>query len=62
MQLQEYDSYSSCVEGVRRGKVDALTTDEAILAGFSALYPGEFKLVDMTYPEMPRDIEREEML
>lgn len=51
IQLQEYDSYSSCVEALRRGKVDALTTDEAILAGFSDFYPDEFKIVDMTYPE-----------
>ena len=51
VQLQEFDSYSSCVEALRRGKVDALTTDEAILAGFSNFYPGEFKLVDMTYPK-----------
>jgi glutamate transport system substrate-binding protein len=51
VQLQEYDSYSSCVEALRREKVDALTTDEAILAGFSDFYPGEFKIVDMTYPK-----------
>lgn len=50
VQLQEYDTYSSCVEALRRGKVDALTTDETILAGYSARYPGEFKLVSMTYP------------
>jgi glutamate transport system substrate-binding protein len=51
VQLQEYDSYSSCVEALRREKVDALTTDEAILAGFSNFYPDEFKIVDMTYPK-----------
>jgi glutamate transport system substrate-binding protein len=51
VQLQEYDSYSSCVEALRREKVDALTTDEAILAGFSDFYPDEFKIVDMTYPK-----------
>ncbi|MBB4136154.1 glutamate transport system substrate-binding protein [Gordonia humi] len=49
VQLQEYDTYSSCVEALRRGKVDALTTDETILAGYSAWYPDEFKLVPMTY-------------
>lgn len=51
VQLQEYDSYSSCVEALRRGKVDALTTDETILGGYAARYPGEFKLVSMTYPK-----------
>ncbi|WP_308192013.1 glutamate ABC transporter substrate-binding protein [Gordonia zhenghanii] len=49
VQLQEYDTYSSCVEALRRGKVDALTTDETILAGYSSWYPDEFKLVPMTY-------------
>lgn len=51
VQLQEYDSYSSCVEALRRGKVDALTTDEVILAGYSNFFPGEFKIVGMTYPQ-----------
>ncbi|GAB91973.1 glutamate ABC transporter substrate-binding protein [Gordonia rhizosphera] len=51
VQLQEYDSYSSCVEALRRGKVDALTTDEVILAGYANFFPGEFKLVDMVYPK-----------
>ncbi|MGB3302057.1 glutamate ABC transporter substrate-binding protein [Gordonia sp. (in: high G+C Gram-positive bacteria)] len=51
VQLQEFDSYSSCVEALRRGKIDALTTDETILAGYSTRYPGEFKLVSMTYPK-----------
>ena len=51
VQLQEYDSYSACVEALRRGKVDALTTDETILAGYANRYPGEFRLVSMTYPK-----------
>ncbi len=51
VQLQEYDSYSSCVEALRRGKVDAMTTDEVILAGYANFFPGEFKLVSMTYPK-----------
>ncbi|WP_199257092.1 glutamate ABC transporter substrate-binding protein [Tomitella fengzijianii] len=44
VQLQQFDSYSSCVEALSRGKVDALTTDDIILAGYAAQYPGEFKL------------------
>lgn len=53
VQLQEYDSYSGCVEALRQGKLDALTTDEVILAGFSdfAIYRGDFRVVDMTYPK-----------
>ena len=49
IELQEYDSYSACVEALRRGKVDALTTDESILAGYSNFWKGEFRLVEMTY-------------
>lgn len=51
VQLQEYDTYSSCVEALRNDKVDAVTTDEIILAGFSSFMPDEFKLVEMTYPQ-----------
>ncbi|MET9328583.1 transporter substrate-binding domain-containing protein [Tsukamurella sp. NPDC003166] len=51
VQLQQYDGYASCVEGVRRGVLDALTTDATILAGFQAKYPGEFDIVPMTYPQ-----------
>ncbi|MDF0531472.1 glutamate ABC transporter substrate-binding protein [Tsukamurella sp. 8F] len=51
VQLQEFDTYSTCVEALHRSKVDALTTDETILAGFAQMYPGEFQVVDMTYPK-----------
>ncbi|GAA2050185.1 glutamate ABC transporter substrate-binding protein [Williamsia deligens] len=53
VQLQEYDSYSGCVEALRQSKVDALTTDEVILAGFADfdIYRGDFRVVDMTYPK-----------
>lgn len=47
VQLQEYDSYSSCVEALHQKKVDALTTDATILYGFSSQYEGEFKVVEM---------------
>lgn len=48
VQLQEFDSYSSCVEALYQGKVDALTTDATILSGYSTQYPSEFSLVHMT--------------
>ena len=47
MQLQEYDTYSSCVEALRNGNVDALTTDATILGGYSAQSPGDFKVVEL---------------
>lgn len=45
VQLQEFDTYSLCVEALRNGAVDALTTDAIILAGYAAQSPGEFKVV-----------------
>lgn len=47
VQLQEYDTYSSCLEALRQGKVDAITTDATILNGYSAQNPGDFKVVEM---------------
>lgn len=47
VQLQEYDTYSSCTEALRNGNVAAMTTDATILNGYSAQTPGEFKVVEM---------------
>lgn len=43
--LQEYGGYSECVTGLENGTVDALTTDDTILAGLAAQHEGKFKLV-----------------
>ena len=43
--LQPYDTYSACVEALRNGTVDAVTTDDIILAGYAAQSPGQFKVV-----------------
>ena len=45
VQLQNYDTYSACVEALRNGSIDALTTDDIILAGYAAQSPGQFKVV-----------------
>jgi His/Glu/Gln/Arg/opine family amino acid ABC transporter permease subunit len=45
VQLQQYDTYSACVEALRNGAIDAVSTDEVILAGFAAQYPGTFKII-----------------
>lgn len=45
VQLQEFDTYSACVEALRNGAVDALTTDDIILAGYAAQFPGQLKVV-----------------
>ena len=45
VQLQRYDTYSACVEALRNGAIDAVTTDDVILAGYAAQNPGAFRLV-----------------
>lgn len=47
VQLQEYDTYSKCVEALASGSIDAVTTDNVILAGFAAQsqYSGKLKVV-----------------
>ena len=47
VQLQEYDTYSSCVEALRQGNVDALTTDATILNGYAAQSPGSFRVIEL---------------
>ncbi|MEV6207976.1 glutamate ABC transporter substrate-binding protein [Kitasatospora sp. NPDC051914] len=45
-QLQEYGGYSECLTGLENGAVDALTTDDVILAGYASQpeFKGKFKL------------------
>ncbi|MET8831332.1 glutamate ABC transporter substrate-binding protein [Streptomyces sp. NPDC004610] len=53
VQLQEYDTYSKCVEALNTGSVDAVTTDNTILAGYATQpqYEGRLKLVGNTFTE-----------
>jgi glutamate transport system substrate-binding protein len=53
VQLQEYDTYSKCVEALNAKVFDALTTDNTILAGYAsqAAYKGKLKLVGKTFSE-----------
>ncbi|MGV1089390.1 MAG: glutamate ABC transporter substrate-binding protein [Mycobacterium sp.] len=51
VQLQQYDTYSACIEALRNGAIDAVTTDEVILAGYAAKTPGEFKIVGKPFSE-----------
>ncbi|MFE9576150.1 glutamate ABC transporter substrate-binding protein [Nocardia sp. NPDC006044] len=44
-QLQQNDTYSVCLEGLRAGSWDAVTTDDIILAGYAAQSTGAFKVV-----------------
>jgi glutamate transport system substrate-binding protein len=51
VQLQQYDTYSACVEALKNGAIDAVTTDEVILAGYAAQSPGTFRIVGEPFSE-----------
>jgi glutamate transport system substrate-binding protein len=44
--LQEFGTYSECIPALQSGAIDAVTTDDSILAGYAAQdeYEGQFKL------------------
>ncbi|MER6676303.1 glutamate ABC transporter substrate-binding protein [Streptomyces sp. NPDC000983] len=48
-QLKQNGTYSECIAGLQSGAVDAVTTDDSILAGFAAQdqYKGQFKLAGL---------------
>lgn len=48
-QLQEYGGYSECLTGLENKAVDALTTDDSILAGYASqdANKGKFKLAGL---------------
>ncbi|GAV43987.1 glutamate ABC transporter substrate-binding protein [Streptomyces acidiscabies] len=47
--LKQLSSYSECLSGLQSGSVDALTTDDSILAGYASQeqYKGKFKLAGL---------------
>ncbi|MFF1547305.1 glutamate ABC transporter substrate-binding protein [Streptomyces sp. NPDC058291] len=47
--LKKVSSYSECIAGLQSGAVDAVTTDDSILAGFASQdqYKGKFKLAGL---------------
>ena len=49
--LQEYNTYSLCVDALKSKAVDALTTDDTILAGYAAqdANKGQLKVVGNTF-------------
>lgn len=49
-------AYSDCLEPLRNGQVDAVTTDNVILSGFVDQNEGEFKLVGEPFTEEPYGI------
>jgi glutamate transport system substrate-binding protein len=56
-QLVLFDVYSRCVEAMKAGDVDAVTTDNVILLGFIAEEPDAYKLVESgTFTDEPYGI------
>ncbi len=53
--LQLFDVYSKCVDALNTGAVDAVTTDDIILAGYASQsqFAGKFKVVGKTFSTEP---------
>jgi glutamate transport system substrate-binding protein len=53
VQLQEFATYSECLPALANKGVDALTTDDTILAGFASQpeYAGKFKVVGKPFSQ-----------
>jgi glutamate transport system substrate-binding protein len=51
-----FDLYSLCAEALRDGRVDAVSTDNGILAGLVQAAEGELKLVEAPFTEEPYGI------
>ena len=55
-ELVEYDVYSKCADDLRNGRVDAVSTDNVILAGLVLESDGAFELVGNPFTEEPYGI------
>jgi len=51
-----FDTYSKCVEALKDGRVEAVSTDNGILLGFVKDNPGLFKLAGDTFTQEPYGI------
>jgi glutamate transport system substrate-binding protein len=45
------DAYADCVEALKDGRVEAVTTDDQILLGYAAENPGELKVVGKPFSQ-----------
>ena len=55
-QLVLFDVYSKCLDALKGGQVDAITTDNVILTGYMSTNPNQFKLAGTTFTEEPYGI------
>ena len=51
-----FDTYSKCIEALKDGRIEAVSTDNVILLGFIKDNPGAFKLVGETFTQEPYGI------
>ncbi len=51
-----FDTYSKCIEALKDGRIEAVSTDNVILLGFIKDNPGLFKLVGETFTSEPYGI------
>ncbi|ROT32853.1 glutamate ABC transporter substrate-binding protein [Micromonospora sp. HM5-17] len=56
--LQQFDAYTKCLQPLLNGQVDAMTTDDIILAGYAAQeqYAGKLKVVGKPFSTEPYGI------
>jgi glutamate transport system substrate-binding protein len=54
--IVEFQTYTQCVDQLLTSQVDAVTTDDAILAGYASQQPDELKLVGEPFSEEPYGI------
>ena len=57
-EMREHATYTECVDDLRSGQVDGVTTDELILQGYAADNPGEFRIVELLDRGAPLTMER----
>jgi glutamate transport system substrate-binding protein len=54
----EFDTYTECVDQLEAGQIDAVSTDDIILAGYASdpKFEGKFRVVGKTFSEEPYGI------
>jgi glutamate transport system substrate-binding protein len=55
-QLVLFDVYSKCLDALKGGNVDAITTDNVILTGYMSTNEGQFKLAGEPFTQEPYGI------
>jgi glutamate transport system substrate-binding protein len=51
-----FDAYADCVEALKDGRIDAVTTDDQILLGYAAENPDQLKVVGKPFSNEPYGI------